>query len=83
MSVLHQFLYVLYHFIALFMRFPELTYWQDAAVPVPVFFCSWFPQLPRKGLQDGVEVDAVASDGHDGALGGIYLEPCSFAELVK
>ena len=42
MSVLHQFLYVSYHFIALFMRFPELTYWRDAAVPVPVFCCFWF-----------------------------------------
>ena len=29
-------------FGTLFMHFPELTYWQDATVPVPVFCCFWF-----------------------------------------
>ena len=29
-------------FGALFMHFLELTYWQDATVPVPVFCCFWF-----------------------------------------
>ena len=29
-------------FGTLFMHFPELTYWQDATVQVPVFCCFWF-----------------------------------------
>ena len=29
-------------FGVLFMHFLELTYWQDATVPVPIFCCFWF-----------------------------------------
>ena len=37
MLVLHQFLYVLITLRCTFMHFLELTYWQDATVPVPIF----------------------------------------------
>ena len=33
---------VLYMFWCVFISFLELTYWQDAEVPVPVFCCFWF-----------------------------------------
>jgi hypothetical protein len=36
MLVLHHLLHVLFTLRGIFMRFPELTYWQDA-VPVPCF----------------------------------------------
>ena len=39
MLVLHQFLYVLFTLRGTFMHFLELTYWQVATVPVPVFCC--------------------------------------------
>jgi hypothetical protein len=37
MLVLHQLLYVLFTLCGIFMHFLELTYWQDATVPVLVF----------------------------------------------
>jgi hypothetical protein len=37
MLVLHHVLHVLFTLRGVFMRFPELTYWQDAIVPVPCF----------------------------------------------
>jgi hypothetical protein len=37
MLVLHHLLHVLFTLRGVFMRFPELTYWQDATVPVPCF----------------------------------------------
>jgi hypothetical protein len=37
MLVLHQLLCVLFTLCAIFMHFPELTYKQDATVPVPYF----------------------------------------------
>jgi hypothetical protein len=37
MLVLHQLLYVLFTLHGIFMHFLELTYYQDAIVPVPVF----------------------------------------------
>ena len=40
--VLHKFVYVLCALCGIIMYFLELTYWQDAAVPVPVFCCFWF-----------------------------------------
>jgi hypothetical protein len=39
MLVLHQLLYILFIIHGVFMHFPELTYQQDAIVPVPVFCC--------------------------------------------
>jgi hypothetical protein len=41
MLVLHHFLHVLFTLRGIFMRFSELTYWQDAIVPVPcvLLFC--------------------------------------------
>jgi hypothetical protein len=41
MLVLHHLLHVLFTLHGVFMRFLELTYWQDATVPVPYFllFC--------------------------------------------
>jgi hypothetical protein len=40
MLVLHQFLCVLFILCGIFMHFPELTYWRDATVSVPV--SCWF-----------------------------------------
>jgi hypothetical protein len=37
MLVLHHLLHVLFTLRGIFMRFPELTYWQDATVLVPSF----------------------------------------------
>jgi hypothetical protein len=37
MLVLHHLLCVLFTLHGVFMRFPKLTYWQDATVPVPYF----------------------------------------------
>jgi hypothetical protein len=37
MLVLHHLLHVLFTLSGVFMRFPELTYWKDATVPVPCF----------------------------------------------
>jgi hypothetical protein len=39
MLVLHQLLYVLFTLRDIFMHFLELTYQQDATVPVPIFCC--------------------------------------------
>jgi hypothetical protein len=41
MLILHHLLHVLFTLCGVLMRFLELTYWQDATVPVPVFcyFC--------------------------------------------
>ena len=44
MLVLHEFLYVLGALCGIIMHFLELTYWQDAAVPVPVFCCFCIPE---------------------------------------
>jgi hypothetical protein len=37
MLVLYHLLRVLFTLYGVFMRFPELTYWQDAKLPVPCF----------------------------------------------
>ena len=49
MLVLHQLLWVSLLLCGIFIRFPTLTYWQDAAVPVPCFllFLVW-EKLHRK-----------------------------------
>jgi hypothetical protein len=44
MLVLHQLLYVLSTLCGLFMHFMELTYWQDATVPVPCFLLFLVPE---------------------------------------
>jgi hypothetical protein len=39
MLILHQLLCVLFTLRGIFMHFLELTYWWDAIVPVPIFYC--------------------------------------------
>ena len=42
MLVLHQFYHCFIYVWCVFISFLELTYWQDAEVPVPVFCSFWF-----------------------------------------
>jgi hypothetical protein len=49
MLILHQLIYVLFTLRAIFMQFLELTYEQDATVPVLVFCCFC---ISRKVIQE-------------------------------
>jgi hypothetical protein len=50
MLVLHQLLYVLFTLHGIFMHFLELTYQQDATVPVPVFYCFSIPDFTKGNI---------------------------------
>ena len=78
MLVLHQFLYILFTLRCTFMHFPELTYWQDATVPVPVFCCFWIPEkLYRKYSRNGTKQKPkfLISRNEDGVRRGVEEAP--------